>query len=54
NTIHSKHYSPPEIVVLEKEWKQRALKKGHPVIKTAGTWSLPEGLCQLKKLLQMP
>ncbi|GKA07035.1 hypothetical protein Tco_0686259 [Tanacetum coccineum] len=27
NTIHPKHYSPPEIVVLEKEWKQRALKK---------------------------
>ncbi|GKA69847.1 hypothetical protein Tco_0775911 [Tanacetum coccineum] len=57
NTIHSKHYSPPEIVVLEKEWKQRDLKKGsawHLVIKTAGTGSLPEGLCQLKKLLQMP
>ncbi|GKB55301.1 hypothetical protein Tco_0906054 [Tanacetum coccineum] len=26
---------------------------GHPGIKTAGTWSLPEGLCQLRKLLQM-
>ncbi|GJY73008.1 putative ribonuclease H-like domain-containing protein, partial [Tanacetum coccineum] len=25
----------------------------HPGIKTAGTWSLPEGLCQLWKLLQM-
>ncbi|GKC90277.1 hypothetical protein Tco_1150926 [Tanacetum coccineum] len=27
---------------------------GHPRIKTAGTGSLPEGLRQLKKLLQMP
>ncbi|GJT02312.1 hypothetical protein Tco_0823481 [Tanacetum coccineum] len=26
---------------------------GHPGIKTAGTRSLPEGLCQLRKLLQM-
>ncbi|GJT73396.1 hypothetical protein Tco_1032682 [Tanacetum coccineum] len=26
---------------------------GHPRIKTAGTGSLPEGLCQLRKLLQM-
>ncbi|GKD49495.1 hypothetical protein Tco_1278471 [Tanacetum coccineum] len=28
NTIHPKHYSPLEIVLLEKEWKGRALKKG--------------------------
>ncbi|GJR38184.1 putative ribonuclease H-like domain-containing protein [Tanacetum coccineum] len=27
---------------------------GHPGIKTAGTGSLPEGPCQLRKLLQMP
>nr|GEU33427.1 hypothetical protein [Tanacetum cinerariifolium] len=27
---------------------------GHPGIKTAGTGSLSEGLCQLRKLLQMP
>ncbi|GKB82693.1 hypothetical protein Tco_0949588 [Tanacetum coccineum] len=27
---------------------------GHPGIKTAGIGSLPEGLCQLRKLLQMP
>ncbi|GJT81764.1 reverse transcriptase domain-containing protein [Tanacetum coccineum] len=27
---------------------------GHPGIKTGGTGSLPEGLCQLGKLLQMP
>ncbi|GJZ25783.1 hypothetical protein Tco_0570036 [Tanacetum coccineum] len=27
---------------------------GHPGIKTSETGSLPEGLCQLKKLLQMP
>ncbi|GJY41098.1 hypothetical protein Tco_0428368, partial [Tanacetum coccineum] len=27
---------------------------GHPRIKTAGTGSLPERLCQLRKLLQMP
>ncbi|GJX68328.1 hypothetical protein Tco_0304055, partial [Tanacetum coccineum] len=27
---------------------------GHPGIKTARTGSLPEGLCQLRKLLQMP
>ncbi|GJV84568.1 hypothetical protein Tco_1524466 [Tanacetum coccineum] len=27
---------------------------GHPKIKIAGTGSLPEGLCQLRQLLQMP
>ncbi|GKE96696.1 hypothetical protein Tco_1581551, partial [Tanacetum coccineum] len=27
---------------------------GHPRFKTVGTGSLPEGLCQLRKLLQMP
>ncbi|GKF62550.1 hypothetical protein Tco_0182604 [Tanacetum coccineum] len=27
---------------------------GHPGIKTVGTRSLPERLCQLRKLLQMP
>ncbi|GKF87837.1 hypothetical protein Tco_0258714, partial [Tanacetum coccineum] len=27
---------------------------GHPGIKIAGTGSLPEGLCQLRQLLQMP
>ncbi|GJR60366.1 hypothetical protein Tco_1502528 [Tanacetum coccineum] len=27
NTIHPKHYSLPEIVLLEKEWKGRALKE---------------------------
>ncbi|GJT59214.1 hypothetical protein Tco_1002747 [Tanacetum coccineum] len=27
---------------------------GHPGIKTAGSRSLPKGLCQLRKLLQMP
>ncbi|GKC32964.1 hypothetical protein Tco_1040258 [Tanacetum coccineum] len=27
---------------------------GHPAIKTAKTRSLQEGLCQLRKLLQMP
>ncbi|GJY53148.1 hypothetical protein Tco_0444812 [Tanacetum coccineum] len=29
NTIHLKHYPPPEIVVLKKEYKKRALKKGY-------------------------
>ncbi|GJR97505.1 hypothetical protein Tco_0269679 [Tanacetum coccineum] len=35
--------------IPEEYWKEAA-----PGIKTAETWSLSEGLCQLRKLLQMP
>ncbi|GJZ17887.1 hypothetical protein Tco_0554010 [Tanacetum coccineum] len=41
--------------ILEGSWTWPTKKElGHPRIKTAGIGSLPEGLCQLRKLLQMP